>query len=79
MLQDCFPQRTLSGFLRFQPPFVVFLNLLHFSSNFLLVKMYEWCGDLFRSAMLILPTLLLGLPHCHSFMNISVRSTLAHF
>ena len=38
--------------------------------------MYEWCGDLFRSAMLILPTLLLGLLHCTSFMNIYVRSTL---
>ena len=33
-------------------------------------------GDLFRSAMLILPTLLLGLLHCNSFMNIYIRSTL---
>jgi hypothetical protein len=27
--------------------------------TFLLMIMYEWCGDQFRSAMLILPTLLL--------------------
>ena len=49
---------------------------VHFSCNFLLVTMYEWCDDLFRSAMLILPTLLLGLLHCNSFMYIYVRSTL---
>jgi hypothetical protein len=39
--------------------------------TFLLVTMYEWCGDHLQSDMLILPTLL-GILHSRRFMSLYI-------